>query len=230
VSSRYDCTDAAQREQGLRHARDALARGELVVLPTDTVQGIAADAFSPAAVAALLAAKGRSRAMPPPVLVADVRTLDGLATDVPPAARELAERFWPGALTLVCAAQPSLRWDLGDTAGTVAVRVPDHELTRALLAETGPLAVSSANLTGQPAATTTDEAVAQLGDAVAAYLDDGAPARPAAPPSTIVDATGPHLRVLRAGALDLAVLREVVPDLLGPGEAPGAAHGGGPAA
>ena len=225
MSSRYDCSDPTQRATGLRHARDALARGELVVLPTDTVHGVAADAFSPEAVAALLAAKGRGRGTPPPVLVADPRTLDGLATDVPPVARALAERFWPGGLTLVCRAQPSLTWDLGDTGGTVAVRVPDHELARELLASTGPLAVSSANRHGRPAATTTDAAQEQLGSAVAVYLDDGAPvdgADPAdgdpaatAPPSTIVDATSEPLRVLRQGAVPLAALREVAPDLVG---------------
>ena len=211
MSSRYDCTDAVQREAGLRHARDALARGELVVLPTDTVHGIAADAFDADAVARLLAAKGRGRAMPPPVLVSDARVLDGLATGVPPTARALAEAFWPGGLTLVCRAQPSLRWDLGDTGGTVAVRVPDHELARELLRATGPLAVSSANLTGHPAATTAAEAEAQLGAAVAAYLDDGQPARTDAPPSTIVDATGERLRVLRRGAVPTAALRLVAP-------------------
>ena len=219
VSSRYDCSDPEQRATGLRHARDALARGELVVLPTDTVQGVAADAFSAEAVTALLAAKGRTRATPPPVLVADPRTLDGLATDVPPVARALAERFWPGALTLVCRAQPSLAWDLGETGGTVAVRVPDHELARELLAVTGPLAVSSANRHGEPAATSTDEAQEQLGGSVAVYLDDGrddaAAGAGQAPPSTIVDATAEPLRVLRQGALPLAVLREVAPDLVG---------------
>ena len=220
MSSRYDCSDPSQRATGLRHARDALARGELVVLPTDTVHGVAADAFSPEAVTALLAAKGRGRGTPPPVLVADPRTLDGLATDVPPVARALAERFWPGGLTLVCRAQPSLAWDLGDTGGTVAVRVPDHELARELLASTGPLAVSSANRHGQPAATTTAAAEEQLGRAVAVYLDDGAPvdadpASAAAPPSTIVDATAEPLRVLRQGAVPLAALREVAPDLVG---------------
>jgi tRNA threonylcarbamoyl adenosine modification protein (Sua5/YciO/YrdC/YwlC family) len=218
VSSRYDCTVPAEREAGLRHARDALARGELVVLPTDTVMGLAADAFSAEAVAALLAAKGRGRAMPPPVLVADARTLEGLATDVPAPARALAEHFWPGALTIVCRAQPSLQWDLGDTGGTVAVRVPAHDLARELLTATGPLAVSSANLTGHPAATTAQEAQDQLGEAVAAYLDDGAPPRPRAAPSTIVDATGPALRVLRLGAVGLGALRAIAPDVLGPGE------------
>ncbi|SDQ73363.1 L-threonylcarbamoyladenylate synthase [Quadrisphaera sp. DSM 44207] len=221
MSSRYDCSDPAQRAAGLRHARDALARGELVVLPTDTVPGVAADAFSAGAVAGLLAAKGRGRSMPPPVLVPDGRTLDGLALDVPAQARALAERFWPGALTLVCRAQPSLAWDLGDTGGTVAVRVPDHDLARELLAQTGPLAVSSANRTGRPPAATAAAAQEQLGESVAVYLDDGAPPRPDAPPSTIVDATGPRLAVLRVGALDVAELARVAPDL-----APDLAHDG----
>lgn len=218
MSTRYEVADPAQRARGLRHAQDALARGELVVLPTDTVYGLAADAFSAPAVAALLAAKGRGRSMPPPVLVADLRTLDGLARDVPAPARALAQELWPGALTLVCLAQPSLRWDLGETRGTVAVRVPDHPLARELLAATGPLAVSSANLTGRPAATDAVGAQEQLGDSVAVYLDDGPTAGAAtgagALPSTIVDATTGVLRVVRAGAVGLERLRAVVPDLL----------------
>jgi tRNA threonylcarbamoyl adenosine modification protein (Sua5/YciO/YrdC/YwlC family) len=225
VSTRYDCRSGAPadvRAAALRHAKDAVARGELVVLPTDTVYGVAADAFSAEAVTRLLEAKGRGRAMPPPVLVADVRTLDGLARDVPPAARALAERFWPGALTLVVHAQPTLRWDLGDTRGTVAVRVPDHELARELLAATGPLAVTSANLTGRPAATTAVGAESQLGRSVAVYLDDGpTDTGGSALPSTIVDATAEPLRVVRAGAVSLDRLRDVVPGLLDEhGEAP----------
>jgi L-threonylcarbamoyladenylate synthase len=212
VSSLYDCGDPDARATGLRHAADALRRGELVVLPTDTVYGVAADAFSPEAVAALLAAKGRGRAAPPPVLVPDVRTLDGLAVEVPDVARTLVEAFWPGPLTVVCWAQPSLRWDLGDTGGTVAVRMPQHDVALELLAETGPLAVSSANRTGQPPATTAEAARDQLGEAVVAYLDGGATAGSA--PSTIVDATGPRLRVLRSGALDVEALRSVVPEVV----------------
>lgn len=193
----------------LDEAVNVLSRGGLVVLPTDTVYGIAADAFTPPAVQALLDAKGRGRQMPPPVLIGDVRTLDGLATDVHEGARALAEAFWPGGLTLIVRAQPSLAWDLGETRGTVALRVPDHETARALLRRTGPLAVSSANRTGSPAAVTAQEAYDQLGDSVAAYLDGGdAPGQVA---STIVDATGPTLRLVRAGALSLEQLNEVTP-------------------
>ena len=193
----------------LDEAVNVLSRGGLVVLPTDTVYGIAADAFTPPAVQALLDAKGRGRQMPPPVLIADVRTLDGLATDVPAGARALAEAFWPGGLTLIVRAQPSLAWDLGETRGTVALRVPDHETARALLRRTGPLAVSSANRTGSPAAVTAQDAYDQLGDSVAVYLDGGdAPGQVA---SSIVDATGPTLRLVRAGALSLEQLNEVTP-------------------
>jgi tRNA threonylcarbamoyl adenosine modification protein (Sua5/YciO/YrdC/YwlC family) len=193
----------------LDEAVNVLSRGGLVVLPTDTVYGIGADAFTPPAVQALLDAKGRGRQMPPPVLIPDVRTLDGLATEVPDGARALAEAFWPGGLTLIVRAQPSLAWDLGETRGTVALRVPDHPTALALLRRTGPLAVSSANRTGSPAAVTAQDAYAQLGDAVAVYLDAGdAPGQVA---STIVDATTETLRLVRAGALTLEQLTAVTP-------------------
>src|SRR5690349_1853835 len=150
----------------------AVQQGELVVLPTDTVYGIAADAFDPDAVAALLDAKGRGREMPPPVLVSTATTIDALASELPGYARALIEEFWPGPLTLVCRQQRSLQWDLGDTRETVAVRMPDHELTREILDRTGPLAVSSANLTGRPAATDADQAEEMLRDSVAVTVDD----------------------------------------------------------
>lgn len=225
MSTSYDVSEAGDpsvRGEALRRAKDALERGELVVVPTDTVPGVAADAFSPEAVAALLAAKGRGRSAPPPVLISDVRVLDGLARDVPPRVRELATTFWPGGLTLVCHAQPSLVWDLGETRGTVALRVPAHPLTRELLGLTGPLAVSSANLTGQPAPRDVSGAREQLGDAVAVYLDAGSGSGDAAGPaplaSTIVDATVDPPRLLRAGAVPVERLREIVPDLVDPAE------------
>ncbi|MGV8966796.1 MAG: L-threonylcarbamoyladenylate synthase [Cellulomonas sp.] len=202
----------------LDEAVNAVSRGALVVLPTDTVYGIGADAFNPDAVTALLAAKGRGRQLPPPVLVADVRTLDGLATDVPQAVRDLVAAFWPGGLTVICRAQPSLAWDLGETGGTVALRMPDHPAALALLRRTGPLAVSSANLTGQPAARTATDALDQLGNSVAVYLDAGV--APGGVASTIVDATGDALRLVRAGAIDLDALRAIVP-VLDPTEEPG---------
>jgi len=222
-----DCTEPASWGPAIDEAVNVLARGALVVLPTDTVYGIGADAFAPAAVAALLAAKGRGRQMPPPVLVPVVATVDGLCAQVPEAARRLMVAFWPGALTIICRAQPSLAWDLGDTGGTVAVRMPDHPAALALLRRTGPLAVSSANRTGGPAAMTAEEARDQLGDAVALYLDGGR--APGGVASTIVDATGERLRVVRAGALDLTTLRSVVGDIgdVGDGGVGGVGGAGG---
>jgi len=215
VTTSYDCSDPAQQREGLAAAQRAVSLKQCVVLPTDTVYGIAADAFSPQAVATLLAAKGRGRNMPPPVLIPRIQTLDGLATDVHPDARTLAEAFWPGGLTLICHAQPSLTWDLGDTLGTVALRVPDDDVALALLTLTGPLAVSSANRTGHPAATTAAEAAAQLAESVAVYLDAGPRTAADGTGSTIVDATGESLRVVRQGTLLLDCMREVVPGIIG---------------
>ncbi len=211
---RIDARSDEGRTAGARLAADAVQRGEVVVLPTDTVYGVGADAFDPAAVARVLAAKGRGRSMPPPVLVPGVRTLDGLATDLTADARELVAAFWPGPLTLVCRAQPSLQWDLGDTGGTVALRMPLNRTALALLELTGPLAVTSANSTGSPPATTCDEALDQLGEAVSVYLDGGPSGATLA--STIVDVTSGVPRVLRLGALSLDRLRYVVPDLASP--------------
>lgn len=214
MSGVFDCSDSGERTRGIGRAADVLSAGQLVVLPTDTVYGLAADAFSTFAVSALLAAKGRGRSMPPPVLVPHVRTLDGLATGLSKDARELAEAFWPGALTIICTAQPTLNWDLGDTDGTVAVRMPLHPVALQLLERTGPLAVSSANLTGAPAATTCEEARLQLADDVSVYLDGGPSA--VGVPSSIVDTTGEVPKLLRAGAISVEQLRAIVPDLVVP--------------
>lgn len=200
-----------EREAALDAASRAVRRGRLVVLPTDTVYGVGADAFDPEAVARLLAAKGRGREMPPPVLVGTKGTLDALATRVPSYVAPLVERFWPGALTIVCHQQPSLQWDLGETRGTVAIRMPDHDLARALLDRTGPLAVSSANLSGQPAAQSADEAMRMLGEAVAVVVDGGA--SPGGVASTIIDATGERPRLLRDGAIAVADLDAALADL-----------------
>jgi L-threonylcarbamoyladenylate synthase len=208
---RYPTTTDEEREAAVEAAALAVQQGELVVLPTDTVYGIGADAFDPVAVRDLLAAKGRGREMPPPVLVSAATTLDALAVRVPGYARELVEAFWPGPLTLVCHQQSSLQWDLGDTRGTVAVRMPDHEVALALLERTGPLAVSSANKTGMPAATDADQAVEMLGDEVSVFVDAGE--SPGGEASTIVDCTGDQGRVLRRGALSLDRLNEVLEPL-----------------
>jgi tRNA threonylcarbamoyl adenosine modification protein (Sua5/YciO/YrdC/YwlC family) len=207
MSRRYDCADASERAAGLADAVGAVRRGDLVVLPTDTVYGVGADAFNPAAVAGLLAAKGRGRSMPPPVLVGTVRAALALIDDIGPYGKDLADEFWPGGLTLVCHAAPTLQWDLGDTRGTVAVRMPLHPVALELLKETGPLAVSSANSSGSISAATAAEAERQLGESVAVYLDSGECASGLA--STIVDLTGGVPRLLRKGVISVEQLREV---------------------
>ena len=207
----YDCRTLADRDRGIAAAIEAVKNGELIVLPTDTVYGVGADAFTPYAVTALLNAKGRTRQMPPPVLVGSRHTLDGLVFSLPSVARELVEAFWPGALTIVVEHSPSLQWDLGDTNGTVAVRMPLHPVALEVLRETGPMAVSSANKTGQPAAVTAEEAREQLGYAVRTYLEAGPCPDPV--PSTIIDVTGEVPRLLRAGAIPLEKLYDVVPEI-----------------
>src|SRR6266567_2817762 len=199
MSARYDCAEAQQREAGISAAVTTVQAGGLVVLPTDTVYGLGADAFSPDAVAALLAAKGRGRSMPPPVLVGSVRAASALTDSLGTFGQDLIDEFWPGPLTLVFRASATLMWDLGDTMGTVAVRMPLHPVALDLLRRTGPMAVSSANRHSLPSATTADEAQTQLGDAVSVYLDGGPCADNV--PSTILAMTGTVPRLLRAGAI-----------------------------
>lgn len=223
VTSRINTQDQDGREAGLVAAAAAISAQHCIVLPTDTVYGIGADAFSPQAVATLLAAKGRGRTMPPPVLIASASTMAGLAIDVPAGAQALADAFWPGALTLIVHSQPSLTWDLGETKGTVALRMPDDELALELLSKTGPLAVSSANRTGHPAATTAAEAYEQLAESVEVYLEDGVrPISGEALSSTIVDYTSEPPRVVRVGGIGIDALRSIVPGIL---DADGSAAG-----
>jgi L-threonylcarbamoyladenylate synthase len=205
---RFDCTDLEQRTEGLTEAAAAVRRGELVVLPTDTVYGIGADAFTHAAVTALLDAKGRGRDMPPPVLVGTVRAAGALVEDFGPYGQDLIDAFWPGPLTLVCKANRALSWDLGDAKGTVALRMPLHPVALDLLKETGPMAVSSANRSGAPAAVTAAEAEEQLGDSVAVYLDGGKTTDNT--PSSILDLTTAVPRLLRAGAIPVEKLRGII--------------------
>ncbi|MBW3068770.1 threonylcarbamoyl-AMP synthase [Actinomyces sp. 594] len=202
-----------------------VAAGGILALPTDTVYGLGVRADDAAAVSRLLAAKGRGRAMPPPVLVADASRLDGIVARIPDAARALMEAFWPGALTLVLDAAPGLGWDLGDTGGTIAVRMPDHPLALAVLRATGPMAVTSANATGRPPATdaagvraafpgrVVDVAGAPRPGATGAVptqirLLDGGPT-PGSVPSTIISLAGARAQspaLLREGAITRAQL------------------------
>ncbi|WP_167132359.1 L-threonylcarbamoyladenylate synthase [Paramicrobacterium chengjingii] len=216
MSNVYDCSVDSELLTGMRLARTTLGRGELVVLPTDTVYGIAADAFNPAAVQRLLDAKGRTRQQPPPVLVSGTDTLTALASVVPELVTRLVEEFWPGGLTVILPAQQSLVWDLGETDGTVALRMPDNEITLELLRESGPLAVSSANKTGLAPAESAAAAHEMLGDSVGIYLDAG---NGKSVPSTIVDATAltvddGQATILREGVISLEQLREILGDRL----------------
>ncbi|MFL6002856.1 MAG: L-threonylcarbamoyladenylate synthase [Nocardioides sp.] len=208
---RYATETDAERDIALNAASLAVQRGQLIVIPTDTVYGIAADAFDADAVKALLAAKGRGREMPPPVLISAATTLDALAVDVPDYARALVKEFWPGPLTVVCKQQASLRWDLGDARGTVAIRMPDHEVALELLERTGPLAVSSANKHGQLPARDIDAAEEMLGEDVALLVDAGPTLD--LDPSTIVDVTTSPGRVLRRGVLSVKQLNAVLEPL-----------------
>lgn len=203
-----DCRDPDNRSEAIAAAAAAVKSGRLVVIPTDTVYGVGADAFDSQAVAALLAAKGRGRDMPVGVLVGSWTTIDGLVFYVPDTARELIRAFWPGALSLVVQQAPSLQWDLGDARGTVMLRMPLQPVALELLRQTGPLAVSSANVSGQPAATTAAEAQRQLGDLVDVYLDGGPSEQQAA--STIVDLTGPAPQILREGPLSAQAIAGVL--------------------
>jgi L-threonylcarbamoyladenylate synthase len=208
VSQVFDCGDSEQRTTGIASAINAAKGGRLIVLPTDTVYGLGADAFDSSAVAALLAAKGRGRDMPVPVLVGSWNTIDGLVYTVPHGARELIRAFWPGALSLVVHQAPSLQWDLGDANGTVMLRMPLHPVAIEVLREVGPMAVSSANISGRPPAVTAEDSRHQLGDLVEVYLDGGPSAKQAA--STIVDLTGPVPKILRTGPVSAGQIGTVL--------------------
>ncbi|OBF57923.1 threonylcarbamoyl-AMP synthase [Mycobacterium sp. 852002-50816_SCH5313054-b] len=208
MTSVFDCANPDERSLGITSAAGALKSGRLVVLPTDTVYGIGADAFDSAAVAALLAAKGRGRDMPVGVLVGSWHTIEGLVYTMPDGARDLIRAFWPGALSLVVRQAPSLQWDLGDARGTVMLRMPLQPVAIELLREVGPMAVSSANVSGRPPAVDAAEARGQLGDLVDVYLDAGPAQQQAA--STIVDLTDDTPRILRAGPVSAERIAEVL--------------------
>jgi len=224
----YNCSVESEYTAGMRLARAAIGRGALVVIPTDTVYGVAADAFNPEAVQRLLDAKGRDRTSPPPVLIPSIQALDALAQDIPQPVRDLVAEFWPGGLTVLLKAQPSLAWDLGETKGTVALRMPSDEVALGLLKETGPLAVSSANRTGLPSAIDAEGAEEMLGNTVAVYLDGGVAGlgydaigdRAGDTSSTIIDATGfstsGKLHIVRNGVIPRTAIEAVIGDMLAP--------------
>lgn len=228
MSKIYDCSDEASRATGISAAVDAARNGRLVVMPTDTVYGLGCDAFDNDAVAKLLATKRRGPDMPVPVLVGSWDTIQGLVQRYTDQARLLVEAFWPGGLSIVVRQAPSLPWNLGDTRGTVMLRMPLQPVAIELLRQVGPMAVSSANISGQAPPTTAQAAYEQLGGAVNVYLDGGEAA--IGTPSTIIDISGPTPRILREGAVAtgrIAEVLEVSEDvLLGrPPQAPEGAEG-----
>ncbi|MGH3947780.1 MAG: L-threonylcarbamoyladenylate synthase [Pseudonocardiaceae bacterium] len=208
MSQVYDCGRPGSRADGIAAAAGAVRSGRLVVLPTDTVYGIGCDAFDSGAVRALLAAKNRGPDMPIGVLVGSWSTVDGLVLGVPRAARTLIEAFWPGDLSIVLPHAPSLAWDLGTTKGTVMLRMPLHPVALELLREVGPMAVSSANISGRTPATNAAEAQEHFRDAVAVYLEGGPSGDPV--PSTVVDLTGAEPLVLREGAVGIDAVSEAL--------------------
>jgi tRNA threonylcarbamoyl adenosine modification protein (Sua5/YciO/YrdC/YwlC family) len=187
-------------------AAKAVAAGEAVILPTETVYGIGCSVFSPTAVSAILEAKGRDREAPPPVLLPSMAAL-GQVGYTGGLGRVLMNAFWPGPLTIIIESSPAIAAVLG-TDGTVAVRVPAHPTALALLAKTGPMAVTSANLTGEPPAVTAEEAERSLGAYVSLVLDGGT--CPLGQASTIVDVTGPLVRIVRLGAIGRVTIEGTV--------------------
>lgn len=204
----YHCLEPDEREAGLSAAVDAVQAGQCIVLPTDTVYGIGADAFNNDAVAKLLATKRRGPDMPVPVLVGSWTTIQGLVREFSDTAKILVEAFWPGGLSIVVPEAPSLPWNLGDTRGTVLLRMPNQPLALELLQRTGPMAVSSANISGNPPALNAANAKQQFGDAVGIYLDGGD--AQVGEPSTIVDISGPQPLILREAAISAERIGEVL--------------------
>lgn len=194
-------------KQDITILKSLIAAGKLLVVPTDTVYGIAADPFTASAVDRLLTAKGRGRDFPSPVLVSSISQADALVPEIPPLARMFMERFWPGALTVVLPARSDLPLDLGVTGGTVALRQPDQSDLLQLLQENGPLAVTSANLHGLPPAQTVRQAQDYFSDKVAEYIDAG-PSQ-IGEPSTIVKVEEAEYSVLRSGAIPPRQLQTV---------------------
>ena len=188
----------AAQPDAIEQALRILRAGGLAAFPTDTVYGVGALAFDGPAVESIYAAKDRPVEKAIPILIADADDLDKVAVDVPPMARILAARFWPGPLTLVVPKQPTLPEAISATT-TVAVRIPDHPVARALLRAAGPMAVTSANLSGQPSPVEAEEVLRQLNGRIPLVLDGGV--TPGGVPSTLVDCLGAEPVLLREGPL-----------------------------
>jgi L-threonylcarbamoyladenylate synthase len=221
VSSLFDCTDSTLATDAVHQSIAALDRGEIVVVPTDTVYGVAVSPKIPGSIDRVVALKGRERTAPPPFLVGGVEQVwplvaDGSNTDD---VNALIHAFWPGGLTMVLPVNPELEWDIGETDGTIAVRMPNEPVLLELLRSYGPLAVTSANLTGEPPCESAYAALNIFGDRVGVYLDAGrrGSADGEQIPSTIIDVTDlasgrNTIRVIRPGAISVDQLAEVLPE------------------
>ena len=189
----------------IEQAVKAVKNNKLIVLPTDTVYGIGASPNERNNIKAILQAKGRGGEKPPPILVANIEQAKTFAI-VENKFLALLEKFWPGALTVILPMRPETNWDLGDKNSTVAVRIPDDELAIKILEQTGPLAVTSANLTTMPPALEIEKAIEYFGDKVAAYIDGGKAKLGVS--STIVDLCGDEYKILRQGDVSKEMLQE----------------------
>ena len=198
---------ADERDIAITRARGALRAGELVVMPTDTVYGIGADAFNPDATRRIFEVKKRPRSLPLPILVSRPRQAWALSADVPEEAATLAAGFWPGALTLILP-EAELAWDIGDTRGGVAVRMPMHDDVLRLLEAVGPMAVTSANITGETTPRTIEGVQEKFGDAVGVYLDGGE--SPSESGSTIVDLAKGTPMIVREGPIQASEIERVL--------------------
>lgn len=204
----------SEYEQALLSADAAVQAGEAVAFPTDTVYGVGVDAFNDEAVSHLRSLRVQDAEVPVTVLISDGSLLRALAVEVPDAANDLIRKHWPGPLTIICRPQPTLRLGSVIVANTIALRVPDSPIAQDLLRRTGPMAVSSANISGLPPSLTCDDALGQLGANVSVYLDGGRLGDDGQPASTIVDFTqADHGQILRRGALSREMLAETLPEI-----------------
>jgi tRNA threonylcarbamoyl adenosine modification protein (Sua5/YciO/YrdC/YwlC family) len=206
-----DCGDAATRKRAINTAVSAIKRGDLVLLPTESVYAIATDPFSRRGVGAIRSAKGQPEGSPLPLMVPSAQTVQGIASGVTATVQALMQAFWPGPMTLLLPSQPSLAWDL-PRGLPVAVRMPIHPLTLAILERTGPMIVTAANAAGAGAPRTLNDAIEQLGECASVALDLGE-LTGSEMTSTVIDVTGVTPKVLREGALSITHMREVIPDL-----------------
>ena len=209
----------ADDDTAVERAVAALQAGELVVLPTDTVYAVVADAFQTGATQRLLGAKRRGREFPLSLLIRNPRQVIGLAREVPETAERLMASYWPGPVALVLPEQPDMPWELGNTGGAVTLRMPAHDFLLAVAAEVGPLACSAANRRGELSPTTVEEAELQMDGAVELFIDAG-PSAPAM--TTIVDCTRDEVHVLREGLVSTGDVRRVALGDVGWGQQPSA--------